>query len=64
MTAKSPALQVAFDRLLIARALQESGGQQNRAAELLGLSRVTLRAKLRTFSRLQAERGESLERAK
>jgi len=36
-----------FDRLLIARALQESGGQQNRAAELLGLSRVTLRAKLR-----------------
>jgi DNA-binding NtrC family response regulator len=36
-----------FDRLLVARALQQSGGNQARASEILGLSRVTLRAKLR-----------------
>ncbi len=36
-----------FDRLVISQAVQIAGGQQNRAAELLGLSRVTLRAKLR-----------------
>lgn len=38
-----------FDRLLIARALRQTGGQQNRAAELLGLSRVTVRTKLRAM---------------
>jgi two-component system nitrogen regulation response regulator GlnG len=36
-----------FDRLLIASALQQTSGQQNRAAEILGLSRGTLRTKLR-----------------
>ncbi|MEN6556541.1 MAG: sigma-54 dependent transcriptional regulator, partial [Thermoguttaceae bacterium] len=36
-----------FDRLVISQVLKQAGGQQNRAAELLGLSRVTLRAKLR-----------------
>jgi nitrogen regulation protein NR(I) len=36
-----------FDRLLVARALQQSSGNQARASEILGLSRVTLRAKLR-----------------
>ncbi|HLX63749.1 MAG TPA: sigma-54 dependent transcriptional regulator [Planctomycetota bacterium] len=39
-----------FDRLLLARALRQCEGQQNRAAELLGLSRVTLRAKLRALN--------------
>ena len=36
-----------FDRLVIAHVMCNAGGQQNRAAEALGLSRVTLRAKLR-----------------
>ncbi|MHB8865382.1 MAG: sigma 54-interacting transcriptional regulator [Pirellulaceae bacterium] len=36
-----------FDRLLISSALQHTNGQQNRAAEMLGISRATLRAKLR-----------------
>ncbi len=39
-----------FDRLIILRAMQHAGGgNQLRAAELLGLSRVTLRAKLRSM---------------
>ncbi len=38
-----------FDRLLISTALQHAGGQQNRAAEILGLSRATVRAKLRNM---------------
>jgi two-component system, NtrC family, nitrogen regulation response regulator GlnG len=38
-----------FDRLLITRAMKQCDGQQSRAAELLGLSRVTLRAKLRAM---------------
>ena len=38
-----------FDRLLISFALQHTNGQQNRAAEILGLSRTTLRTKLRTM---------------
>jgi two-component system nitrogen regulation response regulator GlnG len=38
-----------FDRLLILRVLQHAGGNQNRAAEILGLSRVTLRARLRAM---------------
>jgi two-component system nitrogen regulation response regulator GlnG len=36
-----------FDRLVISHVMQHASGQQNRAAEILGLSRVTLRAKLR-----------------
>jgi two-component system nitrogen regulation response regulator GlnG len=36
-----------FDRLVISHVMQNAGGQQNRAAEILGLSRVTLRTKLR-----------------
>ncbi len=36
-----------FDRLVISHVMRTAGGQQNRAAEMLGLSRVTLRAKLR-----------------
>lgn len=38
-----------FDRLLIARVMQQTGGNQNKAAEILGLSRVTLRARLRAI---------------
>jgi two-component system nitrogen regulation response regulator GlnG len=38
-----------FDRLVVTRAIRQAGGQQSRAAEILGLSRVTLRAKLRTM---------------
>jgi DNA-binding NtrC family response regulator len=36
-----------FDRLVISHIMRHAGGQQNRAAEILGLSRVTLRTKLR-----------------
>jgi two-component system nitrogen regulation response regulator GlnG len=36
-----------FDRLLVIGAMERSGGNQHRAAEILGLSRVTLRARLR-----------------
>jgi two-component system nitrogen regulation response regulator GlnG len=36
-----------FDRLVVSYIMRHAGGQQNRAAEILGLSRVTLRAKLR-----------------
>ncbi len=38
-----------FDRLIIRRAMERADGQQFRAAEILGLSRVTLRAKLRSL---------------
>ena len=38
-----------FDRLLISRALQHAGGNQTRVAEILGMSRATLRAKLRAM---------------
>jgi DNA-binding protein Fis len=36
-----------FDRLIVSHIMRHAGGQQNRAAEILGLSRVTLRSKLR-----------------
>jgi two-component system nitrogen regulation response regulator GlnG len=36
-----------FDRLVISSIMRQAGGQQNRAAEILGLSRATLRTKLR-----------------
>jgi DNA-binding NtrC family response regulator len=38
-----------FDRLLVARAMRLANGLQSQAAELLGLSRPTLRVKLRTI---------------
>ena len=38
-----------FDRLLVSCALEQAHGQQNRAAEILGLSRATLRAKIRSM---------------
>ena len=38
-----------FDRLVLSRAFQETGGNQYRASEILGLSRVTLRTKLRSM---------------
>jgi two-component system nitrogen regulation response regulator GlnG len=38
-----------FDRLLVSCALEQTHGQQNRAAEILGMSRPTLRAKLRNM---------------
>ena len=41
-----------LDRLVIMQAMQQAGGVQSHAADLLGLSRPTLRAKLQT---LQAE---------
>lgn len=44
-----------FDQMLIARAMSHAEGHQNRAAEILGLSRVTLRAKLRSL-KLEVER--------
>jgi two-component system nitrogen regulation response regulator GlnG len=44
-----------FDRLLIARAMLQANHNQHRAAEILGLSRVTLRAKLRAL-RVTVER--------
>jgi two-component system nitrogen regulation response regulator GlnG len=38
-----------FDRMLILRAMQQANGSQQRAAEILGLSRVTLRARMRAL---------------
>jgi DNA-binding NtrC family response regulator len=38
-----------FDKLLVSCTLQSTGGNQARASELLGLSRVTLRTKLRSM---------------
>jgi two-component system nitrogen regulation response regulator GlnG len=38
-----------FDRILLEKALAASGGHKARAAEILGLSRVTTRAKLRAI---------------
>jgi DNA-binding protein Fis len=40
-----------FDRIIICRAMDQSGGNLTKAAELLGLSRVTLRTKLRAIRR-------------
>jgi DNA-binding NtrC family response regulator len=39
-----------FDRLVLSRALQATNGNQHRASELLGLSRVTVRTKLRALA--------------
>jgi len=38
-----------FDRLVVSSIMRHAGGQQNQAAEILGLSRVTLRSKLRNM---------------
>jgi len=38
-----------FDRLVIVRAMQQADGNQNRTAEILGISRATLRARLRAM---------------
>ena len=38
-----------FDRLLVGHAMRTTGGLQSRAAEILGLSRPTLRAKIRAM---------------
>jgi DNA-binding NtrC family response regulator len=40
-----------FDLLVVNNVMKAAGGLQSRAAELLGLSRPTLRAKLRTIAR-------------
>jgi DNA-binding protein Fis len=36
-----------FDRVIVCQAMEQSGGNLTKAAERLGLSRVTLRSKLR-----------------
>jgi DNA-binding NtrC family response regulator len=46
-----------FDELVLANVMQAAGGLQSRAAELLGLSRPTLRAKLRTIARRKSDDG-------
>ena len=40
---------VYFDRLLVSQAMKVAKGLQSRAAEILGLSRPTLRAKIRAI---------------
>jgi two-component system nitrogen regulation response regulator GlnG len=40
-----------FDRVIVRRAMEQSGGNLTKAAERLGLSRVTLRAKVRAMRR-------------
>src|SRR5205823_11239135 len=44
-----------FDALVLANVMRAVGGLQSRAAEALGLSRPTLRAKLRLIARLEAK---------
>ena len=40
-----------FDRLIVGHVMDQAGGNLTKAAERLGLSRVTLRSKLRTMRR-------------
>jgi DNA-binding NtrC family response regulator len=48
-----------FDRLVIQNAMNQSKGMQARAAEILGLSRPTLRSKLRTIlSAIEREKNQ------
>jgi two-component system nitrogen regulation response regulator GlnG len=42
-----------FDRLIINEAMQQSGGNRSQAGKMLGLSHVTLRAKLRSIESLR-----------
>jgi two-component system nitrogen regulation response regulator GlnG len=44
-----------FDRFMIRRAVEHTHGNQKRAAEMLGVSNVTLRTKLRSLS-IQVEK--------
>jgi len=46
-----------FDSFVLGQVMQTVGGLQSRAAEVLGLSRPTLRAKLRQISRNEAAAG-------
>ncbi len=49
-----------FDRLVIQNAMNQAKGMQARAAEILGLSRPTLRSKLRTIlSAIEREKAET-----
>jgi DNA-binding protein Fis len=49
-----------FDALVLANVMRAVGGLQSRAAEVLGLSRPTLRAKLRLIARRETGgRGDS-----
>ncbi len=50
-----------FDRELLVRALSKAGGHQSNAASLLGISRPTLRAKLRTLE-MTVEKVVSIDR--
>lgn len=40
-----------FDRVIVCHAMDQAGGNLTKAAERLGLSRVTLRSKLRAIGR-------------
>lgn len=46
-----------FDRLVVGNAMQITEGHQSRAAEILGLSRPTIRAKIRAINEEQAKPG-------
>jgi two-component system nitrogen regulation response regulator GlnG len=48
-----------FDRLLIQRVMRHTEGNQARAAEMLGLSRTTLRAKFRGMQESEPAAGEA-----
>lgn len=47
-----------FDRIVLSRVMEHSHGKQTRAADVLGLSRVTLRAKLRHLGLAPSKRTE------
>jgi DNA-binding protein Fis len=48
-------LQAEFDEQLLRLAMEHTGGNQAHAAELLGLSRMTLRTKLRSVPTARAK---------
>lgn len=48
-----------FDELVLTQAMNLAGGLQSRASELLGLSRPTLRLKLRGMNRVREDRQET-----
>jgi DNA-binding NtrC family response regulator len=47
-----------IEAMLVRAALDETGGQKSRAAELLGINRTTLYNKLRELDPAQAEHDE------